>query len=43
MQDIFKMHANYVLSLIMINAILTRSGLGGPPISLYGWVYGMQV
>jgi len=43
MQDIVKMHANPVLSLIMINVILTLSGLGGPPTSLYGWVDGMQV
>ena len=43
MQDIVKMHANPVLSLIMINVILTPSGLVGPPTSLYGWVDGMQV
>jgi len=43
MQDIVKMHANPVLSLIMIHVILTPSGLGGPPTSLYGWVDGMQV
>jgi len=43
MQDIVKMHVNPVLSLIMINVILTPSGLGGPPTSLYGWVDGVQV
>jgi len=43
MQDIVKMHANLVLSLIMINVILTPNGLGGPSTSLYGWVDGMQV
>jgi len=43
MQDIVKMHANPVLPLIMINVILTPSGLGGPPTSLYGWVDDMQV
>jgi len=43
MQDIVKMHANPVLSLIMINVILTLCGLGGPPTSLYGWVDGIQV
>jgi len=43
MQDIIIMHANPVLTLIMINAILTPSGLGGPPTSLYGWVDDMQV
>jgi len=43
MQDIVKMHANPVSSLIMINVILTPSGLGGPPTSPYGRVDGMQV
>jgi len=43
MQDIVKMHANPVLSLIMINVILTPSGLWRPPTFLYGWVDGMQV
>jgi len=37
------MHANPVLTLILINVILTPNGLGGPPTSLYGWVDGIQV
>ena len=37
------MHVNPVLSVTMINVIVTPSGLGGPPTSLYGWVDDMQV
>jgi len=43
MHDNVYMHANLVLSLIMINVILTPNGLGGPPTSLCGWVDSMQV
>ena len=42
MQNIVRMHANPILSLIMINVILTPVVLVDR-LPLYGWVDGMQV